>query len=345
MKARILTVDILRPLFVLLIICCHFSVCYLQYDISGFHNFFFKIGNIDFGQLATVGFFVISGWTLAFGGALNPITFYRKRFSKIYPLLYICYLMWFPYQAYLHRSVFYNGSPIRFIWTLLGIDYYVGAAFPTYAIVGEWFTGAIIVLYFLYPLLSFLQEKCPKTTTVTLFALYLINAYIRPLYIVQGHESIAQDLFPFWCGMMLARGNIRAIVEVNPLFYLLPAVFLSIAPSNLFSPFNSLIIILLVIFSIVNISEEKKARVAESKVCKLFNKYSYPIYLLHHQTIYIIMEPFKAGHLNVVFGVALLGLCIVLSIAESVFAMYILNLLSAFFEKNVKKKQRNAGPS
>lgn len=68
MKARILTVDILRPLFVLLIICCHFSVCYLQYDISGFHNFFFKIGNIDFGQLATVGFFVISGWTLAFGG-------------------------------------------------------------------------------------------------------------------------------------------------------------------------------------------------------------------------------------------------------------------------------------
>ena len=67
-KNRILTIDLLRAVFVLLIICCHFSICYLQYSIDGFHNFLLRVRNVDFGQLATVGFFVISGWALACGG-------------------------------------------------------------------------------------------------------------------------------------------------------------------------------------------------------------------------------------------------------------------------------------
>lgn len=333
-KNRILTIDLLRAVFVLLIICCHFSICYLQYSIDGFHNFLLRVRNVDFGQLATVGFFVISGWALACGGGtFEPLTFLKKRYFKIFPLFYICYLMWFPFQVYLHGRILYNGNPVRFIWTLLGVDYYVGGAFPTYAIVGEWFTGAIILLYILYPMLLFLQNKWPTSTTVGLFVLYLINAYVFPVYILQGHESIAQDLFPFWCGMMLAKVNTEDLKKVSPLVFLLPLVFLAIVPSNIYLPLNTLLIVLLVIFSINIAPEAGMQKIAETRICKILNKYSYPIYLLHHQTIYLVMMPFKEKHLNPIFGLLLLVFCIILSVLEAAISCRILQLLKIWLKK------------
>lgn len=334
MKKRILEIDLLRPCFVLFIICCHFSVCYMQYEIGGFHNFLYKWWNVDFGQLATVGFFVISGWMLGNAGE-GGIVYLKKRAARIFPIFYVCYLICFPYQAYMHGSILYNGSPLRFIWTLLGIDYYVGGSFPTYAIVGEWFTGAIIILYLLYPLLDYLQRKIPTTATIVIVALYLINAYQRPLIHFNGTESIFQDILPFFVGMMLVR---KRVEHIDTRWFLVPLVFLIIVPNKLFSPLNALIIVLLGSLALETIPDSVKEKITGNIAWKFFNKYSYPIYLLHHQIIYFVMKRYRGTNLSTIKSISLLILCVGLSAIAAVLITDILKVLKYFLKFIVLKK-------
>ena len=51
-----------------------------------------------------------------------------------------------------NHSFFYLGSPQNLLFTLLGMDGYFFYRFKTYYILGEWFLGAIVMLYVLYPL-------------------------------------------------------------------------------------------------------------------------------------------------------------------------------------------------
>lgn len=330
MRKRILEIDILRPCFVLFIICCHFSVCFNQFEIGGFNNYLLKWCNVDFGQLATVGFFVISGWALGCGGE-GTLSFYKKRASKIFPIFYICYLLWFPYQAYMHGRILYNGSPVPFIWTLLGIDYYVGGSVSTYAIVGEWFTGAIIILYLLYPLLRILYREKPIMTTTVIVALYLMNAYRGTLIHFEGIESIFQDILPFWTGMMLSERR-KKLDQADPRWFLIPMVILVIIPNRLFAPLNALIIILFGIFALETVSESVKGKITQNKVWMIFNRYSYPIYLLHHQIIYFVMKHYRGTDLSVIKGTIILVLCIGLSVAMAMLASGLLRVLNGLWK-------------
>ena len=60
-KNRVLWLDIIRVVSTVMIVCCHFSVCYQQFNISGYSNFLLNFANTDTGKIGVYLFFMVSG--------------------------------------------------------------------------------------------------------------------------------------------------------------------------------------------------------------------------------------------------------------------------------------------
>jgi peptidoglycan/LPS O-acetylase OafA/YrhL len=68
---------------------------------------------------------------------------------------------------------FFMGSPFKLLLTVIGFDGYVKLfGFSTYAFCGDWFVGAIVMLYLLYPLLAKCYRNFPVVTLIVLAGLY-----------------------------------------------------------------------------------------------------------------------------------------------------------------------------
>ena len=113
-----------------------------------------KTANSTWGFIFSTTFFCISGSVLYYN--YPKITslkkFYYKRWKSIYPSYYISFLYFFLTTAFAAHKLFYRGSWTKLLYTLIGLDGYLSYKIRTYFIVGEWFLGAIIILYVLYPL-------------------------------------------------------------------------------------------------------------------------------------------------------------------------------------------------
>ena len=74
-------------------------------------------------------------------------------------LLYICFIYFFLRNAFNFHKLFYKGHLSKIFFTIIGLDGYLLYKVKTYYEVGEWFLGAIIIIYFMYPFLLFIINK------------------------------------------------------------------------------------------------------------------------------------------------------------------------------------------
>lgn len=85
----------------------------------------------------------------------NIKDFYIKRAYAIYPPFYIfnLYILIAMLRHFLQDgNLFFAGNPLKLLLTIAGVDGYAQLfGFNTYYFCGEWFVGAILFLYFLYP--------------------------------------------------------------------------------------------------------------------------------------------------------------------------------------------------
>lgn len=220
---RVFYLDLIRVISTIMIVCCHFSVCYQQFDISGWNNFLLDFANTDTGKLGVYLFFMISGAALIikYENKLLLSEFYKKRWLSLFPLMYCSWIVFYFFSVFQNGGNFlYNGNFLRVFWTLIGMDYYLGGMVPTYAIVGEWFTGAIIICYLVFPVLriAYRNNLSYYAISVFLFSLYLINCFIIPLPHPTNVESPFVDLFYFWIGMMFVKEK-NWIRQIPPLVF------------------------------------------------------------------------------------------------------------------------------
>lgn len=118
--------DLIRVLSIILIVCCHFSVCYTQYNIGGFNNFLLYFANTDSGKIGVCLFFMLSGASLIYNYDNEDFSwknFYKKRYLKIFPSFYLAWLLFYIFKVWETKNVLYNGSALRIVWTLVGLDY------------------------------------------------------------------------------------------------------------------------------------------------------------------------------------------------------------------------------
>ena len=130
----------------------------------------------------------------------------------------------------------------------------MGKTWPNnYYILEEWFLGAIIIVYILYPIIVKLLNKKEKLTTLIIVVLYLLTLNYKMLN-QDSFRNIFSFIFSFYIGMLLTKN--KEIYDVKEIYITS--------------------IILLILSSILPIN--------------IISKVSYEIFLLQHVIVYTMLK-------------------------------------------------------
>ena len=306
MKKRDTGIDLIRVVSALGIVLHHYSRELAVQQVNTPHLFGGDYATGNFGWLFVTVFFMISGMSLFANyssiGIKEVLPFYKKRWLSIFPSFYFVWMYLYIGNVLTLGKFLYGGKIYCFIWTILGVDGYVNRVYPTYYLIGEWFLGAIIILYILYPLV--LKLLTIKKLWIV-FSLLLVVLFELENHFAWGIQTgpfrgIFSCLLSFCIGMLLMKekkilknkilwgvsivGSILllafpiTILDANITVHIL-GLFLTVALYNLGCCFEN-----------VKFVNEKMAFIA---------KLSYPIFLIHHVVIYKVGPNLKEKDLNV----------------------------------------------
>ncbi|MBQ6962117.1 MAG: acyltransferase [Paludibacteraceae bacterium] len=157
--------------------CCAIGIIIFHFfcHSNGTFKFLYDSANASWGEMIVTAFFAMSGAVLYYNYPkdFSLKKYYFKRWKSIFPAFYMCFLFFFLKNVFSTHQVFYGPECYKMIFTLFGIDGYFWYKIPNYYIIGEWFLGAIIMLYILYPLLTWAINKSALFIPVILVAGYI----------------------------------------------------------------------------------------------------------------------------------------------------------------------------
>ncbi len=208
-EKRIAAFDFIRVMSAFGIVAFHFS----NYTNCPSKPFFLYKNGV-WGNVCSTVFFMLSGTLLclryqrvATGRELKE--FYYKRWKSIFPMYYAAYAWYFLKIVRGSGAIFFRGAPWLLIQTFAGLDGYLYYRFPdNYYILGEWFTGAIILLYLLFPLILWAFRRSERFTAVSMTALYagmLLLYRFGNVFVLDDFRNLISCMFSFWMGMEIAR--------------------------------------------------------------------------------------------------------------------------------------------
>lgn len=182
--SRIPAIAFIRAICAIGIIAFHVS-CYTAPEaVKLLHTY----ANGNWGSIFVGIFFLISGGVLYlnYPSAANLKSFYYKRWKAIFPMFYVTWLYYYLNAVIAAGTPFYNGSPWTLLLTAVGLDGYLAYRIPGYYIVGEWFLGAIVLLYCLYPLY---QKAVSRWGWRVLIPLIPLLVWMEETDVFQIHHS------------------------------------------------------------------------------------------------------------------------------------------------------------
>lgn len=287
-KEQIKSIDFIKSICALGVFLFHFECHYTSRSLTFVTNYF------DSGAVVTV-FFMVSGALLQYHYAqrLNLKEYYIKRWKAIYPMYYIAFIPCWMLYVLRHRSFTYAGSPFAYLYTLLGIDGYLALRTSTYHIVGEWFLGAIIVMYLLFPAIRWLFAKNKWATIVGALALYLIF-YDKPITHNTPFCTISSCLISFCLGMLFI--EYRKKIMTLPVILVAALGYVLLGVVRLPMPLNAALHLMGICLFILLFALGERI-MEKSLPCKVFTelgKLSYPVFLIHHvmlQMVLLIWQP------------------------------------------------------
>ena len=238
------------------------------------------------GHILVVLFFMLSGAGLyhknpGMSGPEACSVFYLKRWKRIFPQFYLCYAICFAVTAIESGRFFFHGNPASLLWTLFGLDGYVDYRFNTYYLIGEWFLGALIILYLLYPALSLLIRKADFVPIVAASVFLIVTVRF---------DVFGMDAFrnPFCCmiSFLLGMWIIKHRLPEKKIFFtisVITAVILFMIPLPHLARTATLHLISAAMFFILFragdlISEPPKVQ----HTLSFLSGISYTVFLLHH---------------------------------------------------------------
>lgn len=307
---RILSLDFVRVICTLGIIANHFakatgnslliSILYTHPNGSG------SVGY----TLVTV-FFILSGAALYYSNG-RPVSlkqFYIKRLKAIYPSYYIAYAMMIALYAVANRVFFTGRNPIMLVWTVLGQDGYLNSALPTWYIIGEWFTGAVILCYLLYPLIAYFTEKNEAAVCLMLIGLYMLTMN-RNMLNQNAFRNPFSCMLSFSCGIILMKHGWFRIRKAGivSLLLLLPIMFV---PLKVDAGIMAHIEGLLLFMALTALGRYTMSNRVFSAVIQGYARISFEVFLVHHVIIRYVLYFLHAE--SVVFQLLVLLAAIILS--------------------------------
>lgn len=290
-KPAIPSIYFIKALCALGIIVYHFAMQMTNVDVAFAKNF----ANGNWGSCFVTTFFVVSGFILHYhyGDNLELRKFYIKRWRGLFPMFYLAYLFYMVQKFFDNRSLFYKGHPLTYLLTLIGMDGYTMNRINNYYILGEWFLGAIILMYLLYPLVLHFFKKNSIASFAVIAALYGLF-YEQPITNANPFWTISSCLVSFCFGMLFSeyrslftsRGS---VLVCGAGFLVLTFVPLPAVLENLCTHLEG--IFLFILLTVIGERIMKKPPV--NRVFRELGILSYPIFLVHNQVIIKISLVFQ----------------------------------------------------
>ena len=215
-RERLFYLDLIRAISMLLIVIYHFPLSFYVGTADVLHS----TVNGRWGVAVVYVFFMISGASLFYRYGteerLDAAAYYKRRIISIYPLFYLAYILGFMYVFWARGRVYEYVPGWAMIWTVLGMDGYLNSILPTFTMVGEWFLGAIIIVYALFPLLRIGMRKNAELMLLLLFGFTLWIFAEGPIGPVEIKANPIVDVFFFALGAFISehlrkriRGDLR----------------------------------------------------------------------------------------------------------------------------------------
>lgn len=205
------------------------------------------------------------------------------------------WLVWgglFAIKAFRAGSFFYAGKPLMLLLSLVASDGYWQS--PYYEI-GEWFLGALVILYFIYPFILFALKRRPLLTTVFMFAGYLIGLHIQ----IGGWDIPFRGIFTcglsFFLGMLLSK-EYTSILREKRVWgivtgFLSLHFYTNIPPLPLDSVTYCILTGTVIFVFLLILGNEITTHAGALKILQKAASISYEVFLVHH-VIYYSLEPF-----------------------------------------------------
>lgn len=272
------------------VICCLLIIIFHYFCHSnGNFKFFFRTANATWGFISTTAFFCISGTVLNYNypEIKSLKIFYYKRWRSIFPSYYICFCYFFFNNAFTNHRLFYNGHWSKLFYTLIGLDGYLYYRINTYFIIGEWFLGAIIIIYVSYPFLLWIMEKNIFIIYFIIIIFYYIM-YKTNFFIIYKDTNLITCINSFYFGMISIRYKNRILEnKISLLISIIIFIYLSLIKLNDFILLHQIqgysFYIILIRLGEYIISKTKTDLFDE------ISKISYSLYLIHHRIIFSVL--------------------------------------------------------
>lgn len=290
-KEYIPSFDFIRVVSTVGIVLFHFSTHTKCGEIA-------KYGK-GWGQVFVTVFFILSGACLIYQtDAIDSLPalkrFYFARCKSLFPPFYIAFLFFFLERVVTAGTIYYSHN---FFLTMLGMDGYFLYLAPNYYILGEWFLGAIILIYLLYPVLLKGMKKTGIGVLVLFFVLYILELNAS-VFKMDPFRNIISCLLSFCIGMVFMK-NYERILSVfkKPLpkvmlYVLLFSLFLYLSFFRYLSEWSgdAHLYGTVLFFVLFIIGKHAMKNAVVNKVTKHIAEISFSIYLVHHVTITRFLE-------------------------------------------------------
>lgn len=318
--------DFVRAFGAIGIIAFHFY-CHTE----GSKLLFLTHANGEWGGSLNYLFFILSGYLLYFqngnSGELNLLKFYYKRWKAMMPAYLAVFAYAFIMNVFACGEFFYLDIPNwRILLTLFGMDGYFSWIGTTYFITGEWFLGAILMAYAVYPLLQAWMKKSRLFLLAGLIGAYFVILRVDFFGIPSAVNPITCILC-FYIGMLLAfHSNLLDHIVVVFSSFLGTIILLTIPLSGI--GFSKDILVGVSLFISLNkIGETLCKNEGIYKGVFLISSLSYYTFLLHHQIIYKVLEGF-----NSVGTFSAVGVLLIIILVTLLFSYVLSIVMKSLFE-------------
>lgn len=333
-------VDVIKVLAALIIIMIHLNAnaAFRNKEaplLANLHYFKVYLGDIGVSL-----FIIISGLTLSLTNRENFSIkkFFKKRILAIYPSFWITYLFVAIITMFILNKTIGDGHYWKIILTILGLDGFFLYKMSSFYLVGEWYTGFIIITYLFFPVLFWFGNKKPLTTFIGILLMSIVlHINYKFLFKMLENCNPLMRLLDFYFGMMMTlyiskKQRIRNSLRVLSIFYLLfYKLFFKILPYQFHMILVGISIFLILEFLITAFKLSKIHLFA--KKISYFAQYTFLAFLIHHQIIIYFYDNIP----ELVMGNKIMKFCVFLSVVVLSFGYAIIVLpLVKYFTKQFK---------
>lgn len=298
MKKRIDSFDLIRAFSAIVIVIYHYACSINNNENWRYFPFFHMFRNGNWGEITTVSiFFVLSGASLSynydFTNVKEVLTFYKKRWLNIFPTFYIVWLFIYIKNVMITKKFFYAGDFPHMLLSFVGMDGYFYYKTPTYYSVGEWFLGAIILLYLFFPLLRYLLKRFAILTTIVL-SILLTFVLKGNFFEIPPTRNLITCIFAMWLGMLFIKNLSIFEKHKNIIWMALIGIAILLVVKIPINQVVSMIALGCCIFLLLFYITPTIYKILPIRKCVTsVSKVSYQIFILHHVIIFWVLDFFN----------------------------------------------------